>query len=359
MTEKLKTLMDRAADVDFDAVDLATITADGDRALRRRRLVVGLAGVAAAAVTVAVLVAVDGGTRARDDKPPVVDSGQGDSAGMSWAIGAQLHTPTTTIDVGRPVRAYVPTSAGFVTADDEGRIWSVVGGKVTALGQGPAEPRLVSDPEEARAAWLAKTDQGWQVVVHDQALGRRLRTVAADEETELVSLDAGELYVRQGDRYRVFDVDGTDAWEIGPPEPDANLLAVEDGAQVWSAGDHYLVARDATAPVRIDDVAGQLAVLSPDGRRVSFDADELRVFDTVTGERLAFEVDGRVFASGYQWLDGDSLAVIASRTEQGPVELLVCEMENGRCDQVVPDLGTFDEVVADGFALPIGTGMED
>lgn len=359
MTEKLKILMDRAAEVDFAELDLDAMAAAGDRVVRRRRVVVGVASLAAVAVLgggVAVLA--DGSDEGADDRTRWTGAPV-DSSGMSWGVGQELHTPVGSVDVGHPVRAHVRTHVGFVTVDDAANVWSVIGEEVRPIGPTQATYHLVSDTETGHVAWLEPTPDGVQVVVHDQSLNRRVRSVAVEKGTRVVALDAGALYLERGGEYDVIDVERGDQWQIGPSESGAELLAAENGALVWSADDHYLVERDATAPVVIDKVAGSLAVLSPDGRHVTFDADELRVYDTTTGERLEIDVDDRVFASGYEWLDDDRLAVIASRAEVGPAELLVCEVSAGTCGQVVPDLGSFDELIAGGFSLPVGTSLED
>ncbi|KRA32416.1 MULTISPECIES: hypothetical protein [unclassified Nocardioides] len=359
MTEKLKTLMDRAADADFAALDLDAVTAAGDRVVRRRRAVMGVASLAAVAVLgsgVAVLASGSGDgadDRTRWTGVPV------DGSGMSWGVGEELHTPVGSVDVGHLVRAHVRTRVGFVTVDDAANVWSVIGGEVRPIGQTQATPHLVSDTETGQVAWLEPTPGGVRAVVHDQSLDRRVRSVPVGKDTRVVALDSGALYVERDGKYDVIDVESGDQWQIGSSESGAELLAVENGALVWSGDDRYLVERDATAPVVIDGVAGSVAMLSPDGSRVTFDADELRVYDTMTGKRLEIGVDDRVFASGYEWLDNDRVAVIASRSGTGPVELLACEVSADTCVQVVPDLGGFDELMAGGFSLPVGTSLED
>jgi hypothetical protein len=98
------------------------------------------------------------------------------------------------------------------------------------------------------------------------------------------------------------------------------------------------------------------AVFSPDGRYVSFDADEPTVVDARTGRRVAIDIDGRAFGVGYEWLDDHTIVLAASRTEQGPLELLTCEVPGGACAQVVGDLGRFADIegklaVANGIPL--------
>lgn len=372
MTEKLKTLMDEVTamvDADFAAPDLDAIVRDGDRALRRRRAAVALAGVAAAAVTVAgAVVLADGGGGGRGTE--VADTTV-DSDGMSWAMGSVLHTPGGSVDVGHPVRAYVRTTVGYVTVDDRGRVWSVIGDEVTEAGSmARSSLYLVSDTEDSLAAWLeSDPDGGWSWVVYDQALGRRVATFeerrSPDVPGIVVALDQRHLYVRKHGGYVSIGVHDGNELVLDPEVRDAQLLSVEDLVFAWAdPGDddgssEYTLHSSETQPVRIADVQGFLASFSPDARWIVFDADEARVFDARTGEQVEIDVDGRVFAAGYDWLDEDSLAVIASRGETGPAELLVCQVPDGTCDQVVADLGTFDGLVESGFALPTGESIDD
>jgi len=367
MTEKLKSLMDEEAGMqDFATPDLDAIVRDGDRTVRRRRTVV--AALAVAAVTVGGVVLLGGGPGAENAQ--VADT-PADSQGMSWATGSVIHTPTSKIEVGRPVRAYVRTAAGFVTVDDQGRVWSVVGRETTEVGaMTPSSLYLTSDPEDSLAAWLEQEPGGeWSWVVFDQALGRRLATFeegkAPDIVGVVVALDDRTLYVSEDGDYVSIDVDdGTDA-VVDPPARAAQLLSVEDGAFAWAdPGDddgesEYILGSAEAEAVRIPAVQGHLAWFSPDARWITFDADEPRVFDAGTGEQVEIDIDGRIFGVGYEWLDKDSLAVMASRGENGPIEMLVCEVPEGTCDVVVPDLGSFDGVIERGFALPNGTEITD
>ncbi len=66
-------------------------------------------------------------------------------------------------------------------------------------------------------------------------------------------------------------------------------------------------------------------------RYYSSDADEPQVYDARTGERIALDLD-YAFATGYEWLDGHRLAVLAQETGRSPVQLLTCAVPAGTCD---------------------------
>jgi hypothetical protein len=70
------------------------------------------------------------------------------------------------------------------------------------------------------------------------------------------------------------------------------------------------------------------------------------------------DIDGRWFATGYEWLDENTLALISAEDEQDAADLLTCDVRERTCAVVVADIGTFEELV-DGFALPVGSTIED
>lgn len=63
---------------------------------------------------------------------------------------------------------------------------------------------------------------------------------------------------------------------------------------------------------------------------------------------------GFAFAAPYQWLDSDTMAVLAVPTadEDGPISLLTCRVSTNACQVATWDMGTYGEVaVPDGRAL--------
>jgi hypothetical protein len=141
-------------------------------------------------------------------------------------------------------------------------------------------------------------------------------------------------------------------------------MAAEDGVTISDTGDGDggaegdLITRPDGGVVTLKQAYTSSAVFSPDARWVSIDADEPKVFDTTTGQQVDIDVDGRVFATGFEWLAPDTLVMIASKNETGPVELLTCTVTAGTCESTVPDLGSFADLAA-SFALPVGIELED
>ena len=361
MTEKLKTLMDESADLQFAAPDLDAIVRAGDRSVRRRRVIAGTGGLAAAAVVAVVVVGMSGGGSDR-----VTDPAAGPNGPVAeWASGTVLHTQTGPVDVGHPVRAYVRTSIGYLVADDQGAVWSVVAGDVHQVGTTSAdEPHLVGDAGAPVGAWVDTAADPVSYVAYDQAHHQVIAFGPADGG-KVVAVDAEQLVVEEGRDVRILSVDGPNA-RLDPPAPGDTLLTWKDGVAVWEdpggvrTESKYLVGRSEMQPVQIPQVQGDVAVLSPGARWVSFDADEPRVFDAQTGAEVSMDIGDRDFATGYGWLDDDTLMMIAGKGADGAVELLVCQVPSGTCTADADSAGKLGSLAGPpGFALPVGTPLGD
>lgn len=362
MTEKLKTLMDRAADLDFDAVDLAAIVESGDRAVRRRRTSV-LGGVAALALAAGgVAVVLGGGDTAKDPGP----ADGAPATGVSWVVGDTLHTPSASYDLGRKAEAYVRTRVGYAfLVDDgtEGTVYSLVDGKVERLGAGVSgEPSLVGDENGSVVGWVDRSGDVPAYVTVDLATGERQRhddhldaSMAGGEPPHLAwifAIDDGTAYW--------LDLRGTVATDLATGESDviaapghrgwigdvtAGLrvgLVEHDGSPADLGTD--LRDRDGTVllPAADDRFYG---VVSPDGRWVT--TADGTVVEVATGEEhpvAGAERADSVFV--YDWWDDDTAVVLAER--DGGVELQTCEVPSGSCSTVTTIDGT------DQLVLPVG-----
>lgn len=367
MTEKLKSLLhEQAETVDFAVPDVAALTRAGDRRVRRRRGLVG--GVAALAVVGALAAPrIVGGA---PDSTPVVSEPAPQPAQVTWATGHVLHVGDRTIDVGVGVKAYVRTSAGFVVADPAGVVHSVVDGKVSDVGRTDARhPRLVADSAGTLVGWVERDGDRLGFVVLDQATGRTTRNddatapgmgLLADQPDPayFYAISDGTAYWRDlrgavavdlasGD-VRVIDADARNGFDI---------LDAEDGVIAFNASDDG-TALGATrrGALMLPQVYGSMGTFSPGAGYYSSDADEPQVYDARTGERVALDLH-YAFATGYEWLDGHRLAVLAQKTGRSPVQLLTCAVPAGTCDVTVADLGSFDDLQGDGFQLPVGEDL--
>jgi hypothetical protein len=358
MTDKLKTLMAEQADsVDFAMPDLDTMTRDGDRRVRRRRGLAVVGGVAATAVLGGLLATqLGGGDRATD--PGVVTSPSTGPAPLTYVTRSTLNSGEDTFDLGSEARAYVRTAAGYVYSDPTGVVWSWIDGERTEVGRTDARsPHLVSDDETAQAGWL---DDSGSYAVLDQSTGsvETWPAPAGADADDFGALDAGAAYWRGADGPTVVDLASDEATPVSIPEG-SRLGDLEDGLVAVST-DGGTEIRDLGGELlhRLDGF-GSLGSFSPDARYFTSDADEPQVWDVATGEPVVFDLGGRQFGTGYEWLGPRTLAMIAADKPQDSAVavLLSCAVPAGSCEQVA-ELGTFQQLVQT-LALPTGTRIDD
>ena len=380
MTEKLKTMMDRAADLDFDAVDLAAIVESGDRTVRRRRtsLVGGVAALALAAGGLAVVLG--GGDKAKDPGPA-----DGSIPEVSWVIGDTLHTPTASYDLGGRAEAYVRTRVGYAFLVDEGTegtVYSLVDGQVERIGAGAAgEVNLVGDENGSVVGWVDRSGEVPVYVTVDLATGATDRHdehldafMAGGEPPGLAwffAIDDGTAYwtdlrgevatdLATGES-RVIAT-GDDLQWIGDVADGLRVGLVEDD----SGGDLGTDLRDRDGKVVLPSVDGRFfGAVSPEGRWVT--TSDRAVIEVATGAELRLDVtapDGTWFA--YEWLDADTVAVVVDAGDA--TDLLTCDLPEGTCETAVAGLtrdvllpvgGYATELLANSGEESSATGTEE
>lgn len=364
MTETLKTLMHEQADsVDFAVPDLDAMVRTGDRRRRTRRL--GAVGAVAATVTGVALVATTlaPGQRAVGPAGPAAPA-----VPLSWVDGSTLHEGDVAHDLDFRTRAFTRTAEGYVFSDRDGNVWSWVDGVSTRVGRTHyRHPHLVTDDETGLAGWVdlsEATDERTaleeaEYAVLDQSTGD-VRTYPAPDRIapgQFLAIDAGTAYWQGADSVVAADLD---SGRTNPVDLDRGTIAdVEDDLAAVRTDAGISVRTLAGQEVRpLDGFHGELGSFSPDARWFTNDADEPQVFDVAAGQRVGLDLD-RGFATGYEWLGSGTLAVIASTeaSDDSRVELMVCEVPAGSCEQVA-ELGTFAQVV-DTLVLPTGTATDE
>lgn len=378
MTGQLRTTLHRRAEqLDAWQVDLDAVVRAGDRRIRRRRttLAGGLAGVLAVAGGVTALVA-------RENPTQVQPAGQ-DAKPLTYAVGSVIHTGTGTVDVGAKVESMVQTRWGFVYTTPDHRVFSEQDGDEHQIGQIPADGRLLESDDGWTTAWqdpsqVIRTWPGY--TPGDSSSPDFDRTFTLSETSGWPSGSPPRLQaVSDG---HVWWFDGTDnfiseGWPLTSTAVWKDTNPPGSGTVVDAAGDQVLVKTDTGMAVTTANLlpqngaergdwqpGGDLARLTtqvkgidygdlaPDGRHWFTDEnDEFAVFDSATGQRQDPAHPGYAFAAPYQWLDDDTMAVIALKGTSGddPVSLLTCHVSTNDCQVTVPDVGHYGD-----FAVPVG-----
>jgi|tagenome__1003787_1003787.scaffolds.fasta_scaffold20977661_3 hypothetical protein len=371
MTGQLTELMrDRADALDAPAFDFYGLVREGDRRVRRRRaaLAGGLGALAVAAGLVAPLV-VDG-TDGRGALDPDLATAFG-APSPAYAVGSLVTVDGHRFDVGRPVHAFVQTSAGVVFSDAAGNVWAAAGPDPVVVGRvNPDGPRLVADGP--RAAWVEPGDTPVFAVLN-QDTGQVVRdplgnvpsmatTGGGPDPAVVYAIDGTAVYVRDHAGAQVWDVATGKSRPLSANADSGTIVDVQAGQIV------YVTRRDGSPPVQrlgttldngVDLGVWKAEDLSPSGHYLMAEprADVFRVLDTQTTHWMPTpEVDYDFFL-GYAWLDRDHYAAVgASRPYASrPVDILTCTASTGACAVTAEGVGT----LADGFTIPIGRDIGD
>ena len=376
MTGLLRDVMDARADaLDVPDLDVAAMVRDGDHHLvRRRRRLAG--GLVAASLVVAAGIAVPSLLPGSD-----VD---GDTAGsvhsydLAYAVGGTIHDGPRTIETGVRIHALVQGISGYVVADQQRRVHTVVDGETTQVGllAETDRGRLVSDDDVV--AWVDSADGGTLSVL-DLATGERADVAVEAFPGELVGppglADAvgAQIAAVDGRTVYVTDVRGVMAWDAldgkdpvlipSPEGVEVEVVDVQDG-QILQVGRSFEPQETdgSTTMVQVEDLRigpdlkdtrslpGLRGTLSPDGRRVALYDRQSRPGSPSFGTTTVGEVSGSTWmpvaprrydsVAAYQWLDADTFAALAwsSTADFVRADLLSCEASTGECTVAVRGL---------------------
>ncbi len=353
MTGLLTDLMhDRADHLAAPDLDLAEITRDGDRRVRRRRTAVagGLAAAAAVAALAVPPLFLSGDDPVRRDL--VADGTGAAPQPLAWVTGSTLHRPgRPDVDLGVDVRAWVWVGDDIAFTDTRHRVRIWTGDALDVVGRTGDVPfdRVDLVADGSRVGWV-DSERGF--TVYDVASGRAasIPAVAGGRDPAQVSALDGDVLYGVDDR-------GTVSWRPGGDVEALSddlgvVLDAESGTTVrQDAGNRAVLTRDGRT---LSLSTREFADLSPDGALVAVENDDLgQVVDAVTGSSMPFE-HGHEWAVGYQWLDPTTLAVLAfDDIEDDTAQtawLLTCDGPSGVCE------GPGTEVPAGfgDFQLPMG-----
>ena len=337
-------LRDRADHLEAPEVDLAAVTRDGERTVRRRRTAV-VGGVAAASVVAVVSGAALVGTRGGGDGE-VATSPPAGARPLTWTTGRTLHTAGgESVDLADEVRAWVWVGDDVVYTDPGHRVHLWRDGRDQVVGvTAPLDTDLAEVVSDGTSvAWVGadrrvvRYDVTDGTTVRGPALpGRRLRVTAMDGDAVYLADSAG-VYAWQPSTPGSYRTLGTD--------PGAAVLDAELGTVVRTApGRTVLLEREGTT---LHVSSREFADLSPDARLVSLeDRDVGKVVDTTTGREVTLD-HGHEWAVGYQWLGPTTVATLAfdGMDDEATMDgwLLTCDAVSGACSpgEDLPPLGDF------------------
>ena len=356
MTGVLKQTMDERADrLGGVPVDLDAITREGDRRVRRRRLGGIAAGaVLAVAVTGVALPQVLGGGDARDHRGDVAVS---TAEPLTYAVGSVIHHDGTTTDVGHPVWAFVQTSAGFVSTDKDGTVWSTTDSGTEQVGEGvDLDARRVLVADGSRVAWVQQSPDGSsELVVVDQADGGGTSSgsgsssgstgrVPGSRGPGVDALDGDTVYYHDQEGLVAYDAATGDSRVLDP----SGKTIVED-----AEGGLLLHQReDSQRTVASTDIAATAPRLGTDGGDLSPDArfvmsensatrsDDFTLLEVASGKDFApAQEKDYGFFLGYAWSGDDTYTAFGMQISEGEpvgsaIDLLTCSATERTCTLV-------------------------
>lgn len=347
-------LRERADEAGSPHLDLAAITRDGERRVRRRRTLLGGGVAAAAAVAVLAGTSLLGGTSPSPDSGQdlVADGTDAAPVALSWTEGSVLHRlGQPDADLGVDVRAWVWAGDAVVFTDPQHRVRLWTGDALDVVGTSATPPRedaeLVADG--SFAAW---SDTEGRLVRLDAATGETVTSpTIPGSGVRVTAIDGSQVYAASSAGVYAWQPTAPDSYRLLGDDPEAVVLDAEGGTLVRATpGGGASVERGRE---RVQVPTDEFANLSPDGRLISVeDGDAGRLLEIPSGVERPLTQDHE-WAIAYQWLDGSSLAVMAfdgiddDATMTGVLTTCSTDGACGGPEQDLPPVGEFQ--------LPIGT----
>lgn len=350
MTGLLNDLMrDRADHLEAPEVDLAAVTRDGERAVRRRRTA-AVGGVAAASLVAVVSGAALVGARGGGDGE-VATSPPAGARPLTWTTGRTLHTAGgESVDLAGEVRAWVWVGDDVVYTDPAHRVhlWRDARDQVVGETAPPDTDLAEVVSDGTSVAWVGADRR---VVRYDVTDGATVRGPALPgERPRVTAIDGAEVYLADSAGVYAWRSTEPDRYETLGTDPGAVVLDAESGTLVRTAPFRTILLEREGTTLHVS--AREFADLSPDARLVSLeDGDVGKVVDTTTGEEVTLD-HGHEWAVGYQWLGPTTVATLAfdGTDDEASMDgwLLTCDAVTGDCSPA-EHMGGVGE-----FQLPAG-----
>lgn len=374
MTRLIEDVLQQHADTaPAPQLDVTAIVAAGNRRVRRSRITTSLTAAAVATTVVASGLTLHG-LLATPETDAATTANPFAERRVSWARGEVIHWGSETFAVGRTVSSYVQTDDGFVYTSPNGAVWLHDGTASRRLGQA-STGRLRADDTGSLVAWVSAHEAGApEYVVHDTALGQEVARVAGDSRAEVLAVDDGAVYWRDGaDRMVRYDVASGETFVVHDQQPPAadptrkepavyDLVDVADGqlAYVVDGGRGIETKVGPVVDVAAPTVArASSAFLSPDARFLAAEEfDNIRVYDVAARADVTPDLARYPFAAGYGWVDADTLMALGIEDLEATayaIDLLTCEIPTGTCELVGETTLTEEQGL---FALPLGDPLD-
>ncbi len=337
----LRTDPDTTAALLEEAATLPSLPLPYERVLavvaRRRRRQWAVAGglTAFLGTTALVVTLVNGSAGAPPPDPDGLGRAQvsaaDDWAGVVWWADGTLHLADVDVEVG-DVRRLVAAGDAAAYVDGGGRLVAVhPDGRRTLMGRPATYSPLVAS-HSGLVAWIDVADTGVErLAVWDVPEDRRVsRVVVPGRLTSPTGFDGGWLTFRNGTSDWVWNPYGGSPRKTGDGAPRADgdqwttLVDTVAGTRLEQVGLALRVVRGDTP--RRTYLPGVSGSLSADGRLVivdPVDADEPRLYDARTGERLDTWYPGGWKVLDATFVGDDRVAWLADR-DDGHVVMVVC-----------------------------------
>ncbi len=377
MSELLKDVMnERAMKAEGPDLDLDAIVANGDKRVRRNRvLLMTVATAAAVLVAVAVPLVISAVKSGDNDPQPVDTPGEFEQRTTTYSVSSTIYYGDVAVDVSpHEVTTLVQTDYGFVfTADvDEGQgVFFTNGSAPERIGttNQPSGKMLAGDDAGPYVAWVDTDAEPLpELVVYDTSTSKEVARTSegntkqparADESRmpAVVGVDSSTAYWHRSDGVASYNI-GEGTSELIQPNADATwLFDVAAGVLARSSFDDQSVTVSPDPAADGPTVPGHFAaLLSADAAYVSTGLyDTARMYDVSTGDEITMLADGYAFTVPMQWIDGDAYTALGVRvgsSEDDPVDALTCSVGARSCLVDRESIGTYGSV-----QFPLGESL--
>ncbi len=378
MSELLKDVMqERAAAAGGPHLDLDAIVSNGNKRVRRNRVVVGVVATAAVIAAVfAVPAVVDHDSVGQRNLQPVTPKPAFETRTATYAIDTTIYYGDDPIDVSpHVVSSLVQTDNGFVftspEGDQQGVYWTnaVDTVRIGATNQA-AGTMLAADDSGPYVEWV-DTDANPlpEFVVFDTSTGKEIARTSEGNKPAARQTDEFELpvvHAIDGETAYWHSSAGTVAYDLAkgtqqlvmPHTSPAYLFDVANGLFAHASFDDLASAVTTTMSAERPVIQGVSPVLSPNGTYVATTWQQsLRISDVATQRDLTPQARDYQTVLLTQWIDDFTYAAVGTtggNIYRGEVDSLVCSVPDGRCLVENEQIGSLDRLV-----FPVGGSITD